>query len=381
MQKCKNCQGILLPGAVFCHKCGSKVGDETEVAEEFAPVLEVEKKGKNEQGNAKEIATEIVKEIPKEVALQNAKVTIDFEIIDNRNQPKPIIEEEKVVTKPEKKVPIFELEDIKITETKEPKKVQVFEIKEVKTEEKIEPKQATQFDTTAFKSLFFNALHARVQDEHDAKQYSEFVELFYRKKFQDTLAQRYSLLVEEFAHLEQKMPLPEKPKERLLTQTIENLIDYFIYTYCKDLHDVYPHQIILRYADAKPEQIKSLSFFNDFLHLQDENLLVYNNFISMSQEKLKNAFQSYLFTEREELVYFICDLSLTGSGKEGFAISNKRMYWRMPLGKSHSVSFDNIQNIKHEKEWLEINGLFFNVNKSLNMKVLRMFKKIKLIYK
>ena len=371
----------MLPGAVFCHKCGSKVGDETEVAEEFVPVLEVEKKGKNEQGNAKEIATEIVKEIPKEVALQNAKVTIDFEIIDNRNQPNAKIEEEVVVPKKEKIIPIFELEDIKITETKEPKKAPVLEITEVKTDEKIEPKQVTQFDTTAFKSLFFNALHARVQDEHDAKQYSEFVELFYRKKFQDTLAQRYSLLVEELAHIELKMPLPEKPKERLLTQTIENLVDYFIYTYCKDLHDVYPHQIILRYADAKPEQIKSLSFFSDFLHLQDENLLVYNNFISMSQEKLKNAFQSYLFTEREELVYFICDLSLTGSGKEGFAISNKRMYWRMPLGKSHSVSFDNIQNIKHEKEWLEINGLFFNVNKSLNMKVLRMFKKIKLIYR
>jgi hypothetical protein len=100
----------------------------------------------------------------------------------------------------------------------------------------------------------------------------------------------------------------------------------------------------------------------------------------MPQEKLKNTFQSYLFTEREEMVYFICDLSITGNGKEGFAISNKRLYWRMPLGKSHSVSFDNINSIKHQEEWLEINGLFFNINRSLNMKVLRMLKKIKLVH-
>jgi hypothetical protein len=176
------------------------------------------------------------------------------------------------------------------------------------------------------------------------------------------------------------MTLPEKPKERLLENTIENLVDYFIYSYCHDLDSIYPSQIILRYADAKPADTKNSAFFYDFLQLKDENIVVYRDFISMPQEKLKNTFQSYLFTEREEIVYFICDLSITGNGKEGFAISNKRLYWRMPLGKSHSVSFDNINSIKHQEEWLEINGLFFNINRSLNMKVLRMLKKIKLVH-
>jgi hypothetical protein len=357
MQKCKNCQGILLPGAEFCHKCGYKVSDEKEITEVTMPIQEPdnqevinENKHVNTQENAKEITSEIIKELPKKAAFSQAKATIDFEIIDNRNQ-----HQEK-------------------TETIE-------KIKNTKAEEKIIHSSTNNIDFTAYKALFFNTLHLRVQDEHDAKQYSEFVEIFYRKKFQDTIIQRYNLLLEDFGDIERKMPLPEKPKERLLTHTIENLVDYFIYTYCKELNDVFPLPLILRYADAKPEQIKSSSFSNDFLQLQDENLLVYRDFISMPQEKLKNAFQSFLFTEREELVYFICDLSITGSGKEGFAISNKRMYWRMPLGKSHSVSFDNIQHIKHEKEWLEINGLFFNINKSLNMKVLRMFKKIKLICK
>lgn len=354
MQKCKNCQGILLPGAEFCHKCGSKVIDEKEIVEVIMPIVEPdnqevskENKRKNTEGNAKEITTEIIKELPQKAALNQSKATIDFEIIDNRNQPE---------TKVEK------TEKIEITE-------------------KTNAIPTNNIDFTAYKALFFSTLQLRVQDEHDAKQYSEFVEIFYRKKFQETITQRYNLLLEDFAEIERKMPLPEKPKERLLMHTIENLVDYFIYTYCKELNDIFPLPLILRYADAKPEQTKNSSFFNDFLQLQDENLLVYKDFIAMSQEKLKNAFQSYLFTEREELVYFICDLSITGSGKEGFAISNKRMYWRMPLGKSHSVSFDNIQHIKHEKEWLEINGLFFNVNKSLNMKMLRMFKKIKLIYK
>ena len=363
MQKCKNCQGILLPGAEFCHKCGSKVSDEIEAAKIVAPTFEPDNQvfmkesvRENAQQNAKEIATEIVKEIPKEVALKNAKISIDFEIIDNRNQPQAIVEEPVAIKKIENK-------------------------KSEAEKSEAEKKDSDNIDVVAFKALFFNALHIRVQDEHDGKEYSEFVELFYRKKFQDTLAQRHNLIVEEFLAIEQKMPLPEKPKERLLTHTIENLVDYFIYTYCKDLSNVFPYPLILRYADAKPEQIKNASFFSDFLQLQDENILIYRDFIGMPQEKLKNSFQSFLFTERDELVYFICDLSITGSGKEGFAISNKRMYWRMPLGKSHSVSFDNIQNIKHEKEWLEINGLFFNVNKSLNMKVLRMFKKIKLIYK
>ncbi len=335
MQKCNSCQGILLPGANFCHKCGANASvknESTVVSDEEATI------------------TTLFSSAPK---------NIDFEVIEQTEN----IEKNTVES--------F-LENIKEA------KIDLGEpVVEVKKEV---PNDLKLIDFVDFKALFFNALHARVQDEHNPKQYSDFVERFYRKNFLNTLTQRYDALIDEFLVVEKKMVSPEKPKERLMDNTIENLVDYFIYSYCHDLSDIYPSQIILRYADAKPTDIKNSAFFYDFLQLKDEKIVVYRDFISMPQEKLKNTFQSYLFTEREEMVYFICDLSITGNGKEGFAISNKRLYWRMSLGKSHSVSFDNINSIKHREEWLEVNGLFFNINKSLNMKVLRMLKKIKMIY-
>ncbi len=334
MQKCKSCQGILLPGANFCHKCGANVN---EIIETEVPMDTV-------------------------VVVSSTQTEIDFELVSSESIEKNPVET-YLDTLSE---PVAQFEEIQHNST-------------FKKEEN-KKKDPDLLDLTDFKALFFNALHQRVQDEHNHRQYSDFVELFYQKKFLETLTQRYDALIDEFLIIEKKMPLPELPKQKLLTNTIENLIDYFIYNYCRGLDDVYPAPVILRYADALPNQIKNAMFFYDFLQLQDENILLYKDFIAMPQEKLRNTFQSYLFTERDELVYFICDLSLTGSGKEGFAISNKRMYWRMPLGKSHSVSFDNLQTIRHEKEWLEINGLFFNINHGLNMKMLRMMKKIKLIF-
>jgi hypothetical protein len=343
MQKCKNCQGILLPGAHFCHKCGAKNSEDLE-------------------NSPNEISSDETK--IENISTPKQQTVIDFEIVDTTSNSSDadffFFHEEKN-------------EDTELISNNEIPSI------EATKEEDSSPK-SKKIDILDFKALFFNALHQRVSEEHNAKQYSDFVEIFYRKKFLETLTQRYNWFLDEMLMLEKKMPLPEKPQQRLLVQTIENLVDYYIYTHCEKMEDVFPHQVILKYADAQIGEIRNSTFFNDFLQINEENLLIYKDFISMPQEKLKNAFQSFLFTEREELVFFICDLSITGTGKEGFAVSNKRMYWRMPLGKPHSVSFDNIKNIKIEKEWLEINGLFFNINRSLNKKLLRMLKKIKLIY-
>jgi uncharacterized OB-fold protein len=350
MQKCKNCQGILLPGANFCHKCGEKTIDETTISTVTDIIDTADAMPAATEGNAKEIKY----------------FNIDFEIVNTLFSPKN--DEKETIEIPT----IVANEPIKVTDEDTALEDKTEDIKADTLTQKV--------DFLDFKALFFNALHDRVCDEHDPKEYSEFVERFYKKRFQNTLEQRFELLGEELANIARKMPLPEKPKAKHLSHTIENLVDYFIYTNCEDLESVFPKQLILRYADAQKEDTKKANFYHDFLQLQSENLLIYRDFITMPQEKLKNAFQSYLFTEREELVFFICDLSLLGNGKEGFAISNKRMYWRMPLGKPHSVSFDNLQKITHTEEWLEVNGLFFNVNKSLNMKMLRMLKKIKMIH-
>jgi hypothetical protein len=97
----------------------------------------------------------------------------------------------------------------------------------------------------------------------------------------------------------------------------------------------------------------------------------------MRSDLLANACRSFLAAEAKERVYFICDLSLRSNCREGFAMTDKALYWRSVLDKPRRVAYSDLKNVRVEKEWITINGHFFNANRSLNLKMCKLLKKLK----
>ena len=58
-------------------------------------------------------------------------------------------------------------------------------------------------------------------------------------------------------------------------------------------------------------------------------------------------------------------------------MTNECIYWKMPFEKAQRVYFKNLEEIKRQEDWITINGIFFNANKSLNLKIMRLLKKLR----
>ena len=119
----------------------------------------------------------------------------------------------------------------------------------------------------------------------------------------------------------------------------------------------------------------------DYLALDLEGEKVYTDFLKMPLDKLKNASKSFLFPEKDEKILFICDQSILGSCKEGFAMTEKALYWKAHLEKARAVDYRLLDEIKRTKEWISINGDFFNVSPSINLKMMKLLKKLRNGYK
>jgi hypothetical protein len=92
---------------------------------------------------------------------------------------------------------------------------------------------------------------------------------------------------------------------------------------------------------------------------------------------LANACKHYLFADRKEKVYFIGDLSLKGNCKEGFAMTDRAIYWRAPFDKARKVTYESLRQVRREKDWITIEGHFFTSNPGLNLKLYKLLKKLR----
>lgn len=232
--------------------------------------------------------------------------------------------------------------------------------------------------TPQVKALFFKALRKRVTEEHDASRYSDYVERFYQSKFKEIYDVRAEQIGEE-AYLQWERfgreALPDI--DRRIDEAFEGLLDYFIIQYCPDLNGMILPGAILKYERAQAGKTDLWAMFRDFLDFEKEQEVFYFDFVSMPEALLRNACKSFLTADRKEKVMFICDLSLKGSCKEGFALTDKGIYWRAPFDKPRTVLFRDLHDLKKDRDWITVNGYFFTANPSLNLKLFKLLKKLK----
>ena len=253
-------------------------------------------------------------------------------------------------------------------------------------QEHYEKKYALDFSNTAglakeIQGHFIKALKKRVDEEHRSDQFGDYLNAFYETSYDKKFLIRAEQLAEESytIHCRQDDRV-YKEIDVLLDNSFNSLLDDFIIRYCKHLNEYPIPEAILKYDNVRQGEFDLPKLIWDFLDLEKEEERYYTNFLSMPMSKLKNASSSFLFPKSKEKILVIFDQTVFGSCKEGFALTESALYWKAHFEKARQVNFRDLKEIKKEKDWITINGNFFNVNPSLNLKMFKLLKKLKQIY-
>lgn len=221
---------------------------------------------------------------------------------------------------------------------------------------------------------FRKRLEERVKVEQDETKLSIYKERLYESNYREVVQRR-------FEQWKSKLDQPIEDAKtsvylKRLKYLIDDLLDFFFVIHCADINIVVLNEAILRYQQMSGSTIDFDLMAMDFLYFEREEERVYTDFIKLPVKKIKNAAKQFLFPEKDEKIWFICDQSLLGNAKEGFAMTDKALYWKSGLQAAQRVYYHKITSIQKEKEWLLINNLFFNATPSLNTKMIWLLRKL-----
>jgi hypothetical protein len=232
--------------------------------------------------------------------------------------------------------------------------------------------------TEQVKALFFRSLRKRVEEEHDIEKYSHYVERFYQSRFREVYSARSEQIAQTLQVHWNRFGVEGLPEiDQKLSNSFEGLLDFFTINYCPDLNGILLPSAILKYEHATPGKTDLWNMIRDYIDFEREEEQFYFNFYTMEAGLLATACKQFLSAQRGEKVFFICDLSIKGTCKEGFALTDEAIYWRAPFDKARAVRYKDLQQLTKAKDWITINGHFFTANTSLNLKLFKLLKKLK----
>lgn len=252
---------------------------------------------------------------------------------------------------------------------------------EARQERAPEPKPMVDLDGDVprqLTELFFQALRRRVEAEHRPEQFPSYSERLYESGFRDTIHRRAGRLGEELRSLQGEGKAGPRQINRRIRELFEELLDYFIIHHCQDINDISLPETILRWQGMPREAINLFQMVLDYLDFAGEpDEKIYTDFLKMPVEKLRNAGKFFLFPERDERILLVCDQSLFGSCKEGFALTEHALYWKAQLQTARKLAYADLRELRREKDWLLLNGHFFHASPSLDLKLMKLLKKLK----
>ena len=225
--------------------------------------------------------------------------------------------------------------------------------------------------------LFFKHLQDRVEEQQPKAEPRQYAEYVYESGFRDLLYRRQEQLGQQLRQQQEAGTAARALNEQIRTH-LEELIDYYIIHHCRPFNQIELPEAILRYQGLGRFEIDLPRMVFDYLHFDGEpDEQVYTDLVKMPVEKLKNAGKFFLFPEqRDERIFFICDQSLLGSCKEGFAMTDRALYWKAQLQTARKYAYDEALRVKREKDWLLINGDFFSANPRLNIRMMKLLRKL-----
>jgi len=232
------------------------------------------------------------------------------------------------------------------------------------------------------RDYFFKTLRYRIENELDPKGYRQYFDHFHSSGFYKKFDIKAQQLAEKILMINNQNGLSKEQNiDKLLNQTLEAFIDYFIIVCCEPLHKLKLPEAILRYEKIQTKELNLEKMILDYLDFENKNEKVYTDFLRFSPIKMSNAKETFLFAEKGEDLFFICDQTVFGSCKEGFAMTDSAIYWKAHFNESGKVNYSELNNIKRDGEWLLINEQFFNVSKEMNYKMMKLLQKIRVLFK
>lgn len=236
----------------------------------------------------------------------------------------------------------------------------------------------TALELWPLKQAFFDALKIRLAEEHNPEAYTFFLEQMEISNFHKDLDIIIRQLADNLEHMRSEGSPPFQ-LEALKNHTFSELLDFFITRHCQELIEIPLPEKILKYQNIRPSELSKFDLVIDYLDFENETEQVYFDFVTMPVNLLQNAGKSFLKPDKSEKLFFICDQSITGTCKEGFALTDRAIYWKAHLQKPQAIEYQHLISIVREKDWLLINNHFFNVNPSINLKMLKLLKKMQSI--
>ncbi len=224
---------------------------------------------------------------------------------------------------------------------------------------------------------FFLALKERIQTEHRPDQFQTYSERVYESGYRDIVEQHTGQLETQIEKRLSGGQLDTRKLNHYIEGIFEDLLDTFIIRYCADLDEITYPEAILKYPTARLKQVELFPMMLDYLDLEQEKLTIFRDFLQVPVEKLQNASKAFLQPSPDEKILLICDQSLMGNLKEGFSLTEHALYWKAPFQKARKIGFTELDDLRRTQTWITINSYYFNVKKSVNLKLLRLLKKLR----
>ncbi len=232
------------------------------------------------------------------------------------------------------------------------------------------------------RTAFFKLMEKIIEADFGNNEFRKYFDEFYKSEFYKSFDLRTEQLAEEVHAIRARgSNRAELEIDRLLDTNFHALIDHFLVIYCQALHRMQLPEAMLQYVNqSNSEGIDIRQMVFDFLDFEKEKDKVYLELTKIPPAKIKNAIHSFLFSRSSEKIFFICDQTIFGSCQEGFAMTEKGLYWKSHFNPPQSVFYEELDKMEREAEWLNINGAFFNVNKTMNYKMMKLLRRLKILY-
>lgn len=165
---------------------------------------------------------------------------------------------------------------------------------------------------------------------------------------------------------------------------LEQLVHTFLFKYARSLNPIDIPEAVLKYQTQSWEEVDLERMALDYLQLDEEPLeVIYPGDMIAPDERtarrMRNAYKSWLSIQLDnpdDRLFFVVDLTLRQSLKEGFAMTDRGLWWKAPFNKQQTALFLPLRDVKRVNDWITINGSYFHVSKSINLKMLLFLKQI-----
>ncbi|MEM6879399.1 MAG: GNAT family N-acetyltransferase [Bacteroidota bacterium] len=229
---------------------------------------------------------------------------------------------------------------------------------------------------TDFRSFFKNQFRSRITDYFGEEAVEVYENARRQSDFQQTVSTQLAALA-DWVRTSRTLPTWKNMQgyRRLLTVT-EALIEFFLVEGAKHIHGGIWPQRLLRHQAQTWDNADLFALVMDYLDFDSESETVYTDFVRMPAKVLRNVTSRFLQAARDERVLFVCDQSLLGTGKDGYAMTDVAIYWRPVLQGRQRLLYQEIETLTNHKDHLRINGLYLDAGASLNIKIALLLRRL-----